>query len=156
MVVADLPCSNQFSPSELDWPSPFSDGNMRLVVSLSSEPPGVYHWTPQRALLYEPWKVHRFIFIDGMSMKTVFVLSSQHLLCAIGWFLSISPIHSPWTCRIGEGGWSALLHPVWLQSHRNDRIGWDGMGWDGVRLGSNRVLSTIFVARAVYPCVDLT
>ena len=37
-----------------------------------------------------------------------------------------------------------------------DGMGWDGMGWDGVRLGSNRVLSTIFVARAVYPCVDLT
>jgi hypothetical protein len=87
---------------------------MGLVVSLASEPPGVYHRTPPRALLYrdKPWKALgsmliltcHLIFSHGMFMRMVFVLSSQHLLGAIGWLLSISPIHLPWTCSIGEGG----------------------------------------------------
>ena len=56
---------------------------MGLDVSLASEPPGGYHRTPQRALLYrgKPWKALcsmlilscHLIFSHGMTMKTVFL-----------------------------------------------------------------------------------
>jgi len=70
--------------------------------------------------------------------KRFFVLSSQHLLGAIGWLLIFCPNHSPWTCPIGEGGLS--VHPLqYRYCIPSDCIRWlDWMEWDEVSVSASR------------------